>query len=159
MLCRLRTPEGMPLPWRHVRQLLMLPPGEARVTLQRRAAEGGWSMDEMAAAIPQEVRAKQTRREGGRAFRGPTTIAEGLRQIVQHGDEWLRRHGSKAWAGGAWLGGKAGMAGPGGLEARLAEAREAPRKVRESIIELERQLERVDAGAKKERSTGSGPAG
>src|SRR4051794_32602637 len=28
-LCRLRTPQGMPLPWRHVRQLLMLPPGEA----------------------------------------------------------------------------------------------------------------------------------
>ena len=26
-LCKLRTPEGMPLPWRHVRQLLMLPPG------------------------------------------------------------------------------------------------------------------------------------
>ena len=29
-LCKLRTPEGMPLPWRQVRQLLMLPPGEGR---------------------------------------------------------------------------------------------------------------------------------
>src|SRR3954447_11450434 len=28
-LCKLRTPDGMPLPWRHVRQLLMLSPGEA----------------------------------------------------------------------------------------------------------------------------------
>ena len=37
-LCKLRTPEGMPLPWRHVRQLLMLPPGEGRDAL---AAEGG----------------------------------------------------------------------------------------------------------------------
>src|SRR3954447_21698657 len=29
-LCKLRTPEGMPLPWMHVRQLLMFPPGESR---------------------------------------------------------------------------------------------------------------------------------
>src|SRR4051794_35725569 len=35
-LCKLRTPEGMPLPWRHVRQLLMLPPGESRDAFQRK---------------------------------------------------------------------------------------------------------------------------
>src|SRR3954447_5150923 len=45
-LCKLRTPAGMPLPWRHVRQLLMLPPGEEREALQRKAAERGWGLDE-----------------------------------------------------------------------------------------------------------------
>ena len=29
-LCALRTPGGMPLPWRYVQQLLKLPPGERR---------------------------------------------------------------------------------------------------------------------------------
>src|SRR4051812_44059558 len=55
-LCKLRTPEGRPLPWRHVRQLLMLPPGEGRDALQRKAAERGWSLDELTAAIPKKVR-------------------------------------------------------------------------------------------------------
>src|SRR3954447_13547750 len=74
-LCRLRTPEGRPLPWRHVRQLLMLPPGEGRDTLQRKAAERGWSREDLVGAIPKKVRREQTRREGGRAFRGPRSLA------------------------------------------------------------------------------------
>src|SRR3954451_15275467 len=59
-LCRLRTPEGRPLPWRHVRQLLMLPPGEKRDALQRKAAERGWSLEQLGAAIPRKVRRQQT---------------------------------------------------------------------------------------------------
>src|SRR3954452_2913048 len=144
-LCRLRTPRGMPLPWRHVRQLLMLPPGESREVLQRKAAQRGWSLEELIAAIPKKVRSGQTRREGGRAFRGRRTRADGLRQIVRHGDEWLRRFGSRAWAGDDWLERKVGAAGPGGLGARLAEAREALRQVRESVAELEGKLKRVKA--------------
>ena len=158
-LCKLRNPGGMPLPWRHVRQLLMLPPGEARDALQRKAAERGWSLEELIAAIPKKVRREQTRREGGRAFRGPRTLADGLRQIVRHGDEWLRRFGSRAWAGGGWTGGKAGAAGPGGLEARLAEAREALLKVRESVAELERKLMGVEAELRGGRSARSATAG
>lgn len=133
------------MPWRHVRQLLMMPPGEAREALQRKAAERGWGLEELVAAIPKAVRRKQTRREGGRAFRGPRSLADGQRQVVRHGDEWLRRFGSRAWACDDWLGGKVGAAGPGGLKARLAEAREALRKVRESIAELEGKLKRVEA--------------
>src|SRR3954447_15872078 len=53
-LCKLRTPEGMPLSWRHVRQLLMLPPGKARDRLQREAAERGWGLEELIAAIPKK---------------------------------------------------------------------------------------------------------
>jgi hypothetical protein len=109
-LCRLRTPAGRPLPWRHVRQLLMLPPGEGRDALQRKAAERGWSLEELAAAIPRKVRRGQTRRGGGRSFRGPRSLADALRQIARHGDEWLRRFGSEAWAGDDWLGGKVGAA-------------------------------------------------
>ena len=78
-LCRLRTPEGMPLPWRLVRQLLMLPPGEDRDRLQRNVAEKGWGLEELVAAIPRKVRRGQTRREGGRAFRGPRSLADALR--------------------------------------------------------------------------------
>ena len=113
--------------------------------MQRKAAERGWGLEELVAAIPKKVRRGQTRREGGRAFRGPRTVADGLRQVVRHGDEWLRRHGSKAWAGDDWLEGKVGAAGPGGLKARLAEAREALRKVRESVAELEGRLKRFEA--------------
>jgi hypothetical protein len=145
-LCRLRTPQGVPLPWRHVRQLLMLPPGEDRDSFQRKAAEGGWSLEELTAKIPRKVRRQQTQREGGRAFRGPRGLADGLRQIVRHGDEWLRRFGSKAWADSDWLDRKAGAAGPGGLKRRLGEAREALRAVRRSVAGLEKKLRRVEAG-------------
>ena len=135
----------MPLPWRYVQQLLMVPPGEVRDALQRKAAERGWGLEELAAAIPGKVRRGQTRREGGRPFLRPRTVADGLRRIVRHGDEWLRRYGSKAWSGDDWLGGKVGAAGPGGLKARLAEAREVLREVRESVIELEAKLKRFEA--------------
>lgn len=144
-LCKLRNPEGMPLPWRHVRQLLMLMPGEGRDSLQRKAAERGWSLEELVAAIPKKVRRAQTRREGGRVFRGPRSLADGLRQIERYGDEWLRRFGCKAWAADDWLEGKVGAAGSGGMKARLEEAQEALRKVRESVAELEGKLKRVEA--------------
>ena len=152
-LCRLRTPSGRPLPWRHVRQLLMLPPGAAREALQRKAAERGWGLEELDAAIPGKVRREQTRREGGRPFVGPRTVADGLRRIVRHGDEWLRRYGSRAWSGDDWLRGKVGAAGPGGLKARLAEAREVLREVRESVAELEGQAQAVRG------RDGGGPTG
>src|SRR5436305_1431218 len=74
-LCRLRTPGGMPLPWRHVRMLLMLPPGPGRDALQRRAAEKGWTLEELAAAIPQAVRRGQSRRAGGRPVRPARAVA------------------------------------------------------------------------------------
>ncbi len=144
-LCKLRTPSGMPLPWRHVRQLLMLPAGEEREALQRKAAERGWGLEELDAAIPGKVRRKQTRREGGRPFLRPRTVADGLRRIARHGEEWLRRYGSKAWSGDDWLGGKSGAAGLGGLKARLAEAREVLREVREAATELEGKLNRFEA--------------
>jgi len=144
-LCALRTPSGMPLPWRLVRQLLMLPPGETRDALQRKAAERGWGLDELAAAIPRKQRLRQTRREGGRPFVRPGTVADGLRRIARHGDEWLRRYGSRAWSGDDWLGGKPGAAGPGGLKARLAEAREVLREVREAAAELEGKLKKFEA--------------
>jgi hypothetical protein len=64
---------------------------------------------------------------------------------VRHGDEWLRRFASRAWAGDDWLEGKVGAAGPGGLKSRLAEAQEALRKVRESVAELEGKLKRVES--------------
>ena len=123
----------------------MLPPGEGRDALQRKAAERGWGLEELAAAIPGKVRRRQTRREGGRPFLRPRTVADGLRRIVRHGDEWLRRYGSKAWSGDDWLRGKVGAAGPGGLKARLAEAREVLREVRESVAELEARLKRFEA--------------
>ena len=157
-LCKLRSPEGMPLPWRHVRQLLMLPPGEGRDALQRKAAERGWSLEEVVAAIPKKVRREQTRRKGGRAFRCPMSLADGLRQIERHGEEWLRRFGSRAWAVDDWLEGKVGAAGPGGLTDRLEKAQEALRKVRESVAELEGKLKRAEAGGKDGRSSGPGAA-
>ena len=147
----------MPLAWSHVRQLLMLPPGEVRDALQRKAAEGGWGMEDLVAAIPMKVRRKQTRREGGRAFRRPKTLVDGLRQIVRHGDEWLRRY-DKAWAGDDWLGGKVGAAGPGGLAARLAEAGEVLRKVRKSAAGLEARLGRLEAEAGAGKPAGSAAA-
>jgi len=34
----------------------MLPPGDGRDALQRKAADRGWGLDELAAAIPKKVR-------------------------------------------------------------------------------------------------------
>ena len=162
-LSKLRTPEGMPLPWRHVRQLLMLPAGEGREALQRKAAERGWGLEELDAAIPRKVRRKQTRREGGRPFLRPRTVADGLRRIVRHDGEWLRRYGSRAGAGDDWLRGKIGAAGKGGLKARLAEAREVLREVREAAAELEGKLKRFEAEMGEEQrgesSASRSPAG
>ena len=154
-LCALRTPRGMPLPWRYVQQLLMVTPGEVRDALQRKAAERGWGLEELDAAIPRKVRRGQTPREGGRPFVRPRTVADGLRRIARHGDEWLRRYGSKAWAGDDWLRGKVGER-PVGLKARLAEAREVLREVRGAVAELEARLKRFEA----ERGEGrpAGPA-
>lgn len=154
-LCKLRTPKGMPLPWRHLRRLLMVPPGETRDTLQREATEGGWSMEELVAAIPDEVRQKQTSRGGGRAFHEPRTLADRLRQIEQYSEEWLRRFGSKDWVGEEWLDGEAGAAGPDGSKARLTSAQEALRKVRELVVELESKLTRIGSGEIGEQPGGS----
>ena len=132
----------------------MLPPGEVRDAMQTKAAERGWALEELIAAIPKKVRRGQTRREGGRGFRGPRTLADGLRQIMENGEQWLRRHCSKAWAADDWLEGKAGAAGPGGLKARLAEAQETLRKVRESVAELEGRLKRVGAGVSDGQTSG-----
>lgn len=151
--CALRTSAGVPLSRKHVRQL-MLPPGEGREVSQRKTAKGGWGPEGLVEAIPMRVRRRQTRREGGRPFLGPRTVADGLRRIVRHGDEWLRRHESKAWVGEDRLGGKVGTAGPGGLKARRVEAQEVLRKVRESVAELEARLKRVEADMEDDRPAG-----
>jgi hypothetical protein len=144
VLCRLRTPQGLPLSWRLVRQLLTVPPGKDREALQRKAAELGWSLEELTDAIPQKVRRQQRSREGGRAFRRPRTVVAGLRQVVRHGEEWLRRY-RKSWSEDAWLEGRPGAAGPGGLKARLAEARETLRKLQEAAGALDDKLKRIEA--------------
>ena len=112
--------------------------------LQARAAEKGWGLEDLVAAIPQRVRRKQNRREGGRAFRRPATLVAGLRQVVRHGEAWLRRY-RKAWAGDDWLEGRTGAAGTGGLKARLAEARATLQKLQEAAGELDEKLKRAEA--------------
>jgi hypothetical protein len=157
-LCKLRMPDqglraNMPLAWRLVRQLLMVPRGEQREALQRKAAERGWSPDELKDAIPVSVRRGQTRREGGRAFRRPKTAADALRQVVRHGDEWLRRYG-KAWETFDWLASKRGAAGPGGLTARIAEARQTLKSLGAAARKLDARIKRLEcelAGSKGER--------
>jgi len=142
-LCGLRTPEGIPLPWRHVRMLLMLPPGEGRDALQRKAAEKGWSLEELVAAIPKKVRNKQTRHQGGRGFRRPKTQAAALRQIVRYGEAWQRRY-RKAWEEFDWLESKPGAAGPGGLDARIAEARQTLRTLGAATKRLDARLKKLE---------------
>src|SRR4051794_23164165 len=43
-LCALRTPRGLPLAWRLVRQLVMIPAGPDRDRLQGMAARHGWTL-------------------------------------------------------------------------------------------------------------------
>ena len=136
----------MPLPWRHVQQLLKLPPGERRDALQRKAAERGWGLEELAAAIPRKREAPAGAARGGPALReaedGGRRAAAG--RAVRRGVA-APAYGSKAWSGDDWLGGKVGAAGPGGLKARLAEAREVLREVRRAVDELEARLKRFEA--------------
>ena len=140
----------MPLSWRLVRVLLMLPPEEGRESLQRKAAEKGWTLEELVAAVPKRVRDRQTRRGGGRGFRCPKTKTGGLRQVVWYGEAWLRRY-HKAWEKFDWLESKPGAAGPGGLDRRLAEARQTLKKLGVAVKKLDarlRELERERAGGR-----------
>ena len=133
----------MPLAWRLVRSLLMVPQSEKREALQRKAAEKGWSLDELNAAIPKKVRKGQTRRGGGRAFRRPKTLVDGLRQVVKHGEDWLHRYG-KAWEGFDWAGSAKGAGGPGVLDARLAEARQTLAKLKEAARKLDARIKKIE---------------
>src|SRR5262249_22139743 len=74
-LCRLRRPDGMPLPWGLVRQLLILPAGDERGRLQRQAAEPGWSLEQLVAEIRKKRKGGQAAQPGGRAFKRPKTLA------------------------------------------------------------------------------------
>jgi hypothetical protein len=142
-LCQLRTPAGMPLCWRHVRQLLMLPAGEARDAFQRKVAERGWDLEELIAAVPEKVRRTRLRRDGGRAFRRPKTRSAALEQIQRYGEAWLQRY-RKAWEGFDWHESKPGMAGPGGLGARIAEARQTLKKLNQTAKRLDAQLNKLE---------------
>src|SRR5205085_6212301 len=100
-------------------RLLMVPADRGRAGLQRQAAEKGWGLEDLEAAIPRRVRRARKGRQGGRPFRRPATLAAGLKQVARHGRAWLRRH-RHAWAGDDWLAARAGAAGPGRLAARRA---------------------------------------
>ena len=111
-LCKLRTPVGMPLPWRHVRQLLMLTPGEGRDSLQRKAAERGWSLEDLVAAIPKKY--------GGRRRATRAAGRSGAQRA------WRTRCGRSCGTATSGCGGSAARRGPLTTGSKARSVRRAP---------------------------------
>ena len=86
-LLKLRTPEGLPLGWSHVQELISVKNKAERERLQRRAAEEGWRVRELKAEVQRLNGGKNSK--GGRKFAPPGTPEEALRRLSDQGRMWI----------------------------------------------------------------------
>lgn len=87
-LLKLRTPDGLPLGWSHVQELISVADPAERARLQRRAAKGGWTVRTLKAEIQRLNGGKRSR--GGRKFAPPGTPDEALRRLTDQGRMWSK---------------------------------------------------------------------
>jgi hypothetical protein len=88
-LCDLRTAEGKPFSFSHVRRLLVVKNHSKRAMLERRAAAQGWSNEDLSAAVIHEQGERKS--QGGRRPARALTPSAALRQIAVRTEQWLRR--------------------------------------------------------------------
>ncbi len=86
-LTELRDPQGRPLTWCHVRQLLPLTHRAERAELQSRAAAEGWSVRELRARVQARLGGKQS--SGAKSFAKPRSSEDALRRLVELSESWL----------------------------------------------------------------------
>ncbi len=100
-LTELRDPQGKPLTWCHVRQLLPVTHRAERSDLQRRAAEEGWSVRELRARVQARLGGKQS--FGAKTFAKPGTPEDALRRLIELSESWLRYYEEVVDAGDTGL--------------------------------------------------------
>jgi len=88
-LCQLRRPNGLPLHWGHVQQLITVPTKRIRRRLEREAAKEAWTSAELAVAVRQAI--GRRRPAHGRPMKRPATPGAGLLQLLADSSLWRRR--------------------------------------------------------------------
>lgn len=86
-LLKLRTPEGLPLRWSHVQELISIKTKADRVRMQKRAAKEGWTVRRLKAEVQRLLGGK--RPEGGRKFALPEAAEERLGRLAEQSQTWL----------------------------------------------------------------------
>ncbi len=86
-LLKLRTPEGLPLGWSHVQELISIKSKAERVRTQKVAAKEGWTVRKLKTEVQRLHGGKRSR--GGRKFAPPGTPEEALRRLADQGRIWV----------------------------------------------------------------------
>ncbi len=86
--CKLRQPNGMPLQLGHLQKVVSIADPDIRHDWLEKAAANGWPADELSRQIAGE---SENPRAHGRAIKQPTSVKEGLNQLVRDGNLWLGR--------------------------------------------------------------------
>jgi hypothetical protein len=161
-LCQLRkpAPDGLPLNWAYVLQLMRIPDAKSRKRLQKQAVDKGWTGPELGAVIGERLAAATDKklagksRHGGRRFKQPGSPEALLGQLIMEAEFWNRRF-ERAWTVNGHLDlsgltGQAGKQAAAELPARLRRARVALSQVQstagkavEDLLKLERRLKRA----------------
>lgn len=98
--CSLRTPDGMPLGWRHGAELARIGDRGLRKQLQKQAVEEGWTGDQLVQA--RKLHTGQRRSYAGRKVKGPASGELLLQQLVDETERWNKRY-RQTWAPGGQL--------------------------------------------------------
>jgi len=85
-LLKIRTPEGLPLGWSHVQELIAVGDRAERMGLQRLAAKEGWTVRRLKAEVHRLHGGKRSL--GGRKFAPPGTPEDALRRLSDQGRMW-----------------------------------------------------------------------
>jgi len=86
VLLKLRTPEGLPLGWSHVQELISIKSKAERVRTQKRAAKEGWTVRRLKAEVQRLEGGKRS--EGGRKFALPEAPEERLGRLTELSQTW-----------------------------------------------------------------------
>jgi len=87
-LCRQRRPNGLPLQWGFIPQLLAISDKDERLAMQKRVIAEGWTAPQLARAV---ARKNRTESGHGRPMKEPTTAEAGLEQLMAEAEMWVRR--------------------------------------------------------------------
>lgn len=161
-LLKLRTPEGLPLRWSHVQELISVEDRAGRARLQRLAATEGWTVRQLRAEVQRLHGGKRSR--GGRKFAPPGTPEEALRRLADQGHLWINLSKQTILLDNFNIIDGLAEVGPGSRDERLTrlrellavldEVEEVARMTKAQVGKLERRLGAAP-GATGSRTTGS----
>jgi len=178
-LLALRDPGGEPLGWYLVRVLLQVKEKDRRADFERRAAEFGWSRQDLWDAINAGVSVTRRAPKGGRKFAQSRSTEQALRRLVERCESLLRYIENVSRESSLASQVRTASAAPNptvGLKELVRQARTRLREVEEAAREVADQFQRMEPrlkaagrpkpaksgvaeGTKPGRSDRSGPKG